>query len=63
MTVYLDGRRLNRLTTGSNTAAMVDEIALPTHIAGVEIYTSPLRAPPEYQSLSGTCGVVLLWTK
>jgi hypothetical protein len=63
MTVYLDGRRLNSLKEGSNTPAVVDEIALPTHIAGIEIYTSPLRAPPQYQSLSGTCGVVLLWSK
>ena len=63
MTVYLDGRRLNPIRSGSNVAAVVDEITLPTHVAGIEIYTSPLRAPPEYQSLNGTCGVVLIWSK
>ena len=63
MTVYLDGRRLNSIRGGSNSPGMVDEIVIPTHVAGMEVYTSPLRAPPEYQSLNGTCGVVLIWTR
>lgn len=63
MTVYLDGRRLNDIRTAVNTPAMVDDLVLPSHIAGIEIYTSPVRAPPEYQSLNGTCGVVLIWSK
>jgi hypothetical protein len=63
MTVYVDGRRINSLRAGSNTPAPVDEFLLPTHVAGIEVYTSPLRAPPEYQMISGTCGVVLFWTK
>ena len=63
MTVYLDGRRMNGMRTGSNSPAMIDEIVIPTDVAGMEVYTSPLRAPPEYQTLSGTCGVVLIWTR
>lgn len=63
MTVYLDGRRVNSMVTGSNTPALVDDLVQPTHVAGIEIYTSPVRAPPEYQSLNGTCGVVLIWSK
>ena len=63
MTVYLDGRRLNPANLGSNQPALVDEIVIPSDVAGMEVYTSPLRAPPEYQSLNGTCGVVLIWTR
>lgn len=63
MTVYVDGRRVNSIRGGSNTPGLVDEFLLPTHVAGIEVYTSPLRAPPEYQMLSGTCGVVLFWSK
>jgi hypothetical protein len=51
------------MRTGSNTPAIVDDLVQPSHVSGIEIYTSPLRAPPEYQSLAGTCGVVLIWSK
>lgn len=65
MTVYLDGRRLNSIRVRDELAYAVgmDEIVLPTHVAGIEVYASAGRAPPEYQSLAGFCGVILLWTK
>jgi hypothetical protein len=41
----------------------VNGIALPTHVAAMEIYPRGVSAPPQYQSRNGTCGVVLIWTK
>ena len=41
----------------------IDEFVLPSHVAGVEIYTTPSKGPPEYQSLAGMCGVILFWSK
>jgi len=58
MDVYLDGRRLSS-TSMKDQPTYVDEYILPSHIAGIEIYTTPSKVPPEYQSLSGLCGVLL----
>lgn len=62
MDVYLDGRRLSSVAN-KNEATYIDEFILPSHIAGVEIYTTPSKVPPEYQSLAGMCGVLLFWSK
>jgi hypothetical protein len=78
MAVYLDGRRLNPLTTstsmltawergrgsqGNGGTAELDNLASPTDIAGIEVYPRAVGAPPQYQSLNGSCGVILVWTK
>ena len=62
MTVYLD--RI-RIVGGLGPAAdsYVNELVLPNHVAGIEIYPRAVGAPPQYQSLNGKCGVVLIWTK
>lgn len=68
-TVYLDGRRLNPLRSASGeapspeTVPFIDEMVAPTSIAGIEVYPRGVRAPPEFQSLGGTCGLVLIWTR
>jgi hypothetical protein len=62
MDVYMDGRRLTSVSL-KNEPTYIDEYILPSHIAGIEIYTTAGRVPPEYQSLSGTCGVLLFWSK
>jgi hypothetical protein len=63
MTVYLDGRRMNDIRAGAFAPGIVDDVVIPSDVAAIELYTSPLRAPPEYQSLNGTCGVVLIWSR
>lgn len=63
MTVYVDGRRLTSLNVRPNGPTPVDEMVLPNHVAGIEIYTTAGKVPPEYQSLAGTCGAVLIWSK
>ena len=68
-TVYLDGRRMNSLAQASlgevtpKTVVYVDELVSPMSIAGVEVYPRGVRAPPEYQSLGGSCAIVLIWTR
>lgn len=66
-TVYLDGHRLNRLSdpaaAPSAAAPEVDDMIPVTSIAAIEIYPRGSSAPPRYQSLAGTCGVVVIWTK
>jgi len=62
MTVYFDNIRLTSLVN-PNQPTFVDDVVQPSHIAGIEIYTTAGKVPPEYQSLSGTCGVVLIWSK
>jgi hypothetical protein len=63
MTVYLDGKRLTSLLGRPGDATAVDEVVMPSHVAGIEIYTTAGKVPPEYQLLNGMCGVILLWSK
>ena len=62
MTVYLDGVRI---VGGLNPRAdgYVNQLVQPNQIAGVEIYPRNVGAPPQYQSLNGSCGIVVIWTK
>ena len=61
MTVYLDNIRIVGRLTGPDD--YVNEIATPNHIAAMEVYPRGVGAPPQYQALNGTCGIVLIWTK
>jgi hypothetical protein len=61
MTVYLDNIRIVGKLNGPDD--FVNEIVPPNHVAAMEIYPRSVGAPPQYQSLNGTCGVVLIWTK
>jgi hypothetical protein len=65
-TVYLDGQRLNKLGTGAGDpsgAPAVDGLIPVTGVSAIEVYPRGSSAPPKYQSLGGTCAVVLIWTK
>jgi hypothetical protein len=66
--VYLDGIRIMPgIPAGKGTMMLpgvdVDAIVNSSSIAGIEVYPSANRAPPQYQILNGTCAVVLIWTK
>ena len=50
---FLDGFRISDLD--------LDALLLDT-LAGMEVYTE-IEAPVQYKAMSGTCRVVLLWTK
>lgn len=57
-TVYLD-----RIRIASKGEYDVNQIVIPTSVAGIELYPRAIGAPPEYQANNGTCGIVLIWTK
>jgi hypothetical protein len=61
MTVYLDRVRIVGKLGGVDD--FVNELVDPNTIAAMEVYPRGVGAPPEYQTLNGTCGVVLLWSK
>jgi hypothetical protein len=61
MTVYLDNIRI--VGKVGRADDFVNDIVAPSHVAAMEIYPRAIGAPPAYQPLNGTCGVVLIWTK
>lgn len=61
MTVYLDNVRITGRLSGNDD--YVNELIPPGDLAAMEIYPRSVGAPPQYQALNGTCGVVLVWTK
>ena len=67
MTVYVDGNRLHSLSLQKNendeTAIFINDLVTGSSVAGIEVYPRSVTAPPKYQSLNGTCGVVLIWTR
>jgi protocatechuate 3,4-dioxygenase beta subunit len=46
-----------------NGTADLDLLVRPTDVAGVEVYSQPGTAPPQYGGVRSACGVVLVWTK
>jgi hypothetical protein len=64
-TVYLDGRRLNNLAQAASgqAAVEIDDLVPVTGVSGIEIYARASQAPPQFQSMAGTCPIVLIWTK
>lgn len=62
MTVYLDRVRIVG-KSGNAQDDFVNELVVPTQVAAMEIYPRGVGAPPEYQPESGSCGVVLIWSK
>jgi hypothetical protein len=54
--VWIDGLYVSTFP-GSN----VDDLLPPDVLQGVEVYTSLASAPTQYRT--GTCGVVLFWTR
>jgi hypothetical protein len=62
-TVYIDGARIMEKSDAGGPGVPIDELLIPSNIAGIEVYSSGNAAPPAYQGLNGSCAVVLIWTK
>lgn len=68
---YVDGVRFRDADYGqqlfgadiSSRPSFLDNIIRPSEIAGIEVYRSLSSAPPQYQPLDSSCGVILVWTK
>ncbi|NUQ11163.1 MAG: TonB-dependent receptor plug domain-containing protein [Gemmatimonadaceae bacterium] len=41
----------------------INDLVPTSNIAAIEVYPRAVGAPPKYQSLNGSCGVMLIWTK
>jgi hypothetical protein len=63
MTVYLDDVRLNSQARGNNAVTDLDAMIGSSSVAGMEVYTSAVKAPQKYATNSSSCGVILIWTK
>jgi hypothetical protein len=69
MNIYVDAIRvlpsLGRATgaPGAIPDDPIDVLVNSTEVAAMEVYPRAVQAPPQYQSLNGTCGVILIWTK
>jgi hypothetical protein len=61
MTVYMDNIRIVGTLSGND--ELINQMVAPSHVAGIEIYPHAVSAPPRYQSLNGSCGVILIWTR
>lgn len=54
--VWMDGQRVP--------GAELDEVARPSDIAGIEIYSSNAGIPAEYMDRNNrACGIIVVWTK
>jgi hypothetical protein len=73
---YLDGTLLLEPTRNLATADttpnierdglrpdMLDQLASPKDIAGIEVYKSAVTAPPQFATIGAECGVIVVWTK
>lgn len=73
---YLDGTLLLEPTRNLATADttpnierdglrpdMLDQLASPQDIAGIEVYKSAINAPPQFATIGAECGVIVIWTK
>ncbi len=66
MTVYLDRVRIVGKvgsSLGRSTDDFVNELVVPSSVAAMEVYPRGTGAPPEFQPMNGSCGVVLIWTR
>lgn len=55
--IFIDG-----LSARQYPESTIDDMLSPSHIEGVEVYTSATTAPPRYNEGTG-CGVILFWTR
>lgn len=53
--VWMDGVRVPK--------TQVDELATPTDVAAIEIYSSFAGIPAQFFDRSATCGTILVWSK
>jgi hypothetical protein len=65
--VFIDGARVlgeGHVGRGDDEGiVLIDDLVPPHLVAGIELYRTGFDAPPQFQSLNGTCPVVVIWTK
>ena len=48
---------------GGEDPARLDDLLVPSAIAGIEVYPSTTGLPPKYQATGARCGVIVIWTR
>jgi hypothetical protein len=61
MTVFVDNIRVVGTLSGED--ERLNKLLSPSNVLAIEVYPRAVTAPPAYQSLNGTCGIILIWTK
>lgn len=59
-TIVIDGLKAKESNDG---AFVLDDYVSKNNVAAIEVYPRSNLVPPEFQTLSGGCGVVAVWTK
>ncbi len=63
MSVYLNNSPVIRRGSPSSYQDSVNDLVLPTEVAGIEVYRSASELPAEFAGYDSQCGVVVIWTK
>lgn len=64
LTVYLDRVRIQPTTVSLKSQdTEINTLVQPHAVSGIEVYPRALGTPPEFHAVTGTCGVVLIWSK
>ena len=64
LTVYLDRVRIQPTMVGLTPKdEEINTLVQPHTVAGIEVYPRAVGAPPEFQPVGPTCGVVVIWSK
>ena len=56
-TIYLDGVRMDAMSLND-----LDMMVPPDEVVGMEAYTSPASAPPEFVPVFAQCGSIVVWS-
>lgn len=60
--VYLDGAQVYNSAARGTPLFNLNSIS-PSEIEAIEVYTSASQIPAQYNKTSGSCGVMLIWTR
>ena len=64
LTVYLDRVRIQPTMVDLKPVdEEINTLVQPHAVAGIEVYPRAVGAPSEFQPISNTCGVVVIWSK
>ncbi|MDX2192998.1 MAG: carboxypeptidase-like regulatory domain-containing protein [Gemmatimonadales bacterium] len=60
---YIDGVLARGILDPQTNYPNPDLAVRPNEIRGIEVYPNVFTAPPQYQPVNSSCGVILIWTK
>lgn len=63
--LWLDGIRVREggYLSAASTVPWMNDIISPENIGGIEVYSGPSQTPIQFNSSSGMCGVIVIWSR